>query len=194
MAGSARYTAILDACVLYPAPLRDLLLSLAAEGLYHARWTPKIQSEWIDNLLKNRSDLSRERLERTSTLMAKSVQDSQVENYESIIESLTLPDPNDRHVLAAAIVGHADSIVTFNLKDFPNEVLKQFDIEAQHPDDFIANQFELHQLSAVSAVKKMRERLRNPPKTQEDLIETFKALALPTTASLLSEKQIRSLI
>lgn len=114
MAGSARYTAVLDACVLYPAPIRDLLLSLAVEGLNHARWTDQIQTEWIEKLLQTQPELAREKLERTAALMAQSVLDSQIEGYEAIIDSLKLPDPNDRHVLAAAIIGHADAIVTFN--------------------------------------------------------------------------------
>lgn len=173
MAGSARYTAVLDACVLYPAPIRDMLLSLAVEGLYHARWTDQIQNEWVDNLLQNRPDIEREKLVRTTELMTRSVLDSQIEGYESIINILQLPDPNDRHVLAAAIIGHADAIVTFNLKDFPQDALDQYHIEAQHPDDFIANQFELQQLAAINATKKMRHRLKNPPRSADDLANKY---------------------
>jgi hypothetical protein len=81
MSGSARYTAILDACVLYPAPLRDLLLSLAQSGLYHARWTNQIQDEWVRNLLINRPDLKAEDLARTCQAMNASVLDCLIENY-----------------------------------------------------------------------------------------------------------------
>src|SRR6478736_2585668 len=125
MAGNLAYTAVLDACVLYPAPLRDLLLSLTVEGLFRARWSEEIHEEWIRNLLKQRSDLTRDALERTKTFMNSSVPDCVVEGYEYLINSLKLPDADDRHVLAAAIVGHADAIVTFNLKDFPSDVILQ---------------------------------------------------------------------
>ncbi|MBS0308779.1 MAG: PIN domain-containing protein [Proteobacteria bacterium] len=185
MSGSARYTAILDACVLYPAPVRDILLSLAQAGLYHARWTEQIHEEWIRNILVNRPDLHRDKLTRTSSLMNGSVPDCLVENYKGLIAALELPDANDRHVLAAAIAGHADAIVTFNLKDFPNAALAPYQIEAQHPDDFIANQIELRDWEALAAIKASRARLKNPPKSAADYIGTLEKNRLPQTASLL---------
>lgn len=185
MSGSARYTAILDACVLYPAPLRDLLLSLAQSGLYHARWTNQIQGEWVRNLLINRPDLKAEDLARTCQAMNASVLDCLIENYEMVADTLKLPDPGDHHVFAAAIIGHADAIVTFNLKDFPAETLSVYNIEAQHPDDFIANQLDLRQLDALGAIKAMRARLRHPPKTASELITTLERNQLPLTASIL---------
>ena len=93
-----------DRCVLYPAPLRDLLMQLALTDLYRARWTEKIHEEWMRNVLKNRPDLSKEQLERTKSLMNRSVRDCLIEGYEFIIPSLDLPDPDDRHILAAAII------------------------------------------------------------------------------------------
>ncbi|BDT70281.1 hypothetical protein os1_44740 [Comamonadaceae bacterium OS-1] len=123
MAGSSRYTAILDANVLYPQLLRDTLLSLAVARLYHARWTSTIHGEWTRNLLLTRPDLAT-KLPAVVALMNSSVPDCLVTHYEKLAESLELPDPDDRHVLAAAIVGHADAIVTFNTKDFPDTVLQ----------------------------------------------------------------------
>lgn len=120
----AKFTAIFDACVLYPAPLRDLLMSLALTGLFRAKWTAAIHEEWIGNLLRNRDDLTRPQLERTRDLMDRAVPDALVAGYEELIDPLTLPDPDDRHVLAAAIRGRADVIVTSNLKDFPETALK----------------------------------------------------------------------
>ena len=111
--------AVLDACVLYPAPLRDFLMHLAVLDTFQAKWTEEIHTEWIKNVLKNRPDLRAERLERTRQLMNAHTRDAVVENYENLIESLKLPDENDRHVLAAAINAKADFIVTFNLRDFP---------------------------------------------------------------------------
>jgi predicted nucleic acid-binding protein len=187
MAGAARYTAVLDACVLYPVPIRDLLLSLARAGLYQARWTEQIQDEWIRNLLANRPDLSAEKLNRSRLEMNTNIPDCLIANHEKIINAIELPDPGDRHVVAAAIVGHADCIVTFNLKHFPIEALQQYNLEAQHPDDFIMNQFELHQVTALSAVAAMRARLRKPPRTAEELIATLEKRELLMTAKYLRQ-------
>ena len=97
------FTALYDACVLYPAPLRDLLMHLAMTDLFRARWTDQIHDEWISNLSINRPDLKRRQLERTRRLMNAHVLDCLVTGYEGLIDKLKLPDPNDRHVLAAAI-------------------------------------------------------------------------------------------
>jgi hypothetical protein len=125
--------------VLYPAPLRDLLLWLALSGLYWPRWTAMIHEEWMRSLLKNRPELARDRLERTRDLMNKAVPDCLVEGYDGLIAGLSLPDPDDRHGLAAAIHGGAEAIVTFNLTDFPAGTLAAHGIQAQHPDEFIAH-------------------------------------------------------
>ena len=102
MAGSTTYTAVLDACVLYPAPLRDILLSLADAGLFHARWTLDIQDEWTRNLLSKRPDLNAEQLRTTQDRMIAAIPDCLITRYEPQIAGLSLPDADDRHVLAAA--------------------------------------------------------------------------------------------
>ena len=132
-------TAIIDACVLYSAPVRDLIVRLAQAGLIQARWTGEIHDEWMRNVLKNNPRLTRERLERTRSLMDGAVRDCLVTGYADLIDSLTLPDPDDRHVLAAAIRAGADVIVTYNLGDFPADALTAYGIEARHPDEFIAH-------------------------------------------------------
>ena len=167
------FTALYDACVLYPAPLRDLLMQLAVAELYNARWTDRIHDEWISNLLKNRIDLTADMLHRTRTLMNSNVRDCLVEGYEPLIDSLNLPDADDRHVLAAAIRCHADVIVTANEKDFPAKYLSQFGIEALHPDDFLVYQFDLATGDVCAAVQKVRKRLKSPPKTVDELLETY---------------------
>src|SRR5437763_11557894 len=133
----ATFTAFYDANVLYPAELRNLLMHLALTGLFRARWSPDVHEEWISNLLKKRPDLTRDKLERTRMLMDKNAVDALVTGYEDLIPALHLPDPDDRHVLAAAIRGHADVIVTMNLRDFPSNAITPFRIEAQHPDEFV---------------------------------------------------------
>lgn len=129
------FTAFLDAAVLYPAPLRDLLLELAVSDLCRAKWSNTVHVEWINALLRSRDDLTRDRLERTRHLMNAHVRDALVTDFDQLIGILQLPDLDDRHVLAAAIKGRADLIVTANLKDFPRSKPAPWGIEAQHPDE-----------------------------------------------------------
>ena len=157
MAVSARYTVVLDACVLYPRLLRDVLLSLAHADLYTARWTMEIEREWTASLLRKMPE-NEASVARSVEMMRSAVPDCLVVDYESLIGTLVLPDPKDRHVLAAAIRGNADAIVTFNTKDFPTAVLDTFDIELQTPDQFVLNQLMLHPPRALSAIKRMRTR------------------------------------
>ena len=178
-------TAVYDANILYPAPLRDLFIRLAHAGLVRARWTEAIHDEWVRNVLKNNPALSTERLARTRTLMNEAVRDCLVTEYEGLIENLSLPDPDDRHVLAAAICTNAEVIVTFNLKDFPASALERHGIEAMHPDDFVVALFEAAAGSVCAAVKRQREGLRNPPRTADELLDTLEAQGLiQTVASL----------
>lgn len=186
MAGSARYTAILDANVLYPQLVRDTLLSLAVERLYHARWTTTIHAEWMRNLAQDRPEIAA-KLPQLAERMNASVPDSLVTNYERLIASINLPDPDDRHVVAAAIAGHADAIVTFNTKDFPADVLQPYGIEVQHPDEFVMNQLQLQKIPALSAIKKKRARWTNPARPAQELITAFEKRGLPMTADLLRE-------
>lgn len=179
----ATFTAFLDASVLYPAPLRDLLLELAVTDIYRAKWSSAVHEEWIRALLRTRDDLTREKLERTRGLMDTHVRDALVTDYEPLIEILDLPDPDDRHVLAAAIKGRADLIITTNLKDFPAAELAKWDIEAQHPDDFLKHQFHISQAVFLQAVRTVRLRLKTPPKSVEEYLDTLRAQGLLATVS-----------
>lgn len=179
----SNYTALLDANVLYPAPVRDLLLQLATTDIYKARWTADIHREWIENLLANEPHRRRPALERTRDLMDAHTRDALVTGYEGLIPSLELPDPNDRHVLAAAIVGHCDVIVTTNLRDFPQAALEPFGIEAQHPDEFLCNHLTLAQGLFCSCVQRIRQRLQNPPYTVNEYLETLIRNGLVATSA-----------
>jgi hypothetical protein len=179
------FTALYDACALYPAPLRDLLMHLALTDLFRAKWTDAIHEEWMGAVLETRPDLTREKLERTRTLMNAHVRDCLVTGYENLIPSLQLPDPDDRHVLAAAICGRADVIVTFNLKDFPPTVLAPLGIEPQHPDEFVSHLLDLDSGLVCLAVKRQRESLKNPPKTIEEFLPTLEQCGLPQTVARL---------
>ena len=187
MAGTSLYTVVLDACVLYPAPVRDILLSLAHQGLCHARWTSQINDEWVGNLLRNRPDLDADQLRRTTEKMSQAIPDSQIYGYERFVSTIELPDPDDRHVVAAALVGHADAIVTFNLRDFPAETLAPLGLEAQHPDDFVVNQLHLSLAEALKAIKAQRQRLVKPVQSPTEFLATLERCGLPQTASLLAE-------
>lgn len=183
----ANFSAVYDACVLYPAPLRDLLLQLALTDLFRAYWTADIHKEWMRNVLTDRPDITPEQLERTRELMDAHVRDCLVEGYESLVPSLALPDEDDRHVLAAAIVSGADVIVTYNLKDFPDEKLNIYGIEAQHPDEFLMHLIDLAPSQVCAAASTIRSRLRNPPKTAAEYLDTLEQQQLPQVASALRE-------
>lgn len=161
-------------------------MQLALTDLFKARWTDQIHEEWIAALLR-RENFDRKTLERTRNLMDTHVRDAKVIGYEDLIQALTLPDPNDRHVLAAAIKAGADAIVTFNLKDFPSAVLSKYGLEAIHPDDFICYQIDLAPAIACGAIKKQRESLKNPPKEKEVFLAILQKQQLPQTVSALRD-------
>lgn len=138
------YTALLDSSVLFPAFISSLLLWIASTKLFRVKWTEQIHTEWIEQRLERYPDLNRAQLERRRQSMDAEFADSLVTGYEGLIESLALPDPNDRHVLAAAITCRAHVIVTANLRDFPESSLSNYSLVAQHPDDFILDQIDLH--------------------------------------------------
>lgn len=179
--------AVYDSCVLYPAPLRDLLIHLAMTDLFKAKWTEDIHQEWMRNVLKDRQDLSATQLLRTRDLMNSHVRDCLVKDYHSLIESLKLPDENDRHVLGAAIHCSANTIVTFNLKDFPKSELSKYNIVAQHPDDFIVQFFDIAAGIICGAIKRLRSTLKYPPIDAEKYLQTIRKQSLPKTAAKLNE-------
>jgi len=159
---------------------------LALSGCFRARWSEEIHEEWKRNLLKNRPDLSKKQLDRTSELMEQAIPDACVYGYEELIEGLCLPDANDRHVLAVAIRCNASVIVTFNQKDFPGPALAVYGIEAQHPDEFVDNLFDLDPAAVVTAAQRQRKQLKMPPMDavhyldlllRQGLVQSSKALA-----------------
>lgn len=164
-------------------------MELAGTGLFRAKWSERIHEEWTRNLLANRQDLDPAKLSRTVELMNQSVLDCLVEGYDELIEGLSLPDPDDRHVLAAAIHSNCDAIVTMNLKDFPMSHVGKYDIEVLHPDDFIFNQFGLDTAAVLTSAQRCRDRLRNPHKTAAEYLERLEAQGLPKTVAELRQYQ-----
>ncbi len=171
---SGRFRVLLDACVLYPAPVRDLLLTFAGLHLYQPLWSEEIQNEWKRNLLANRPDLSEDQLNWTIGRMNDSFPGANVTEYQHYINSISLPDEDDRHVVAAAIKGKADVIVTFNLRDFPQSTLSTFGIEVVHPDQFALNVIDLDENAAIKGFEKMAGRLKNPPLSDDDILSALK--------------------
>lgn len=183
----AHFIVVYDSCVLYPAPLRDLLMRLALTDLYQAKWTRHIHQEWMRNLLKNRPDLTEEKLQKIREKMDLHVRDGLVEGYEELIESIHLPDPDDRHVLAAAIRSNAQTIVTFNLSDFPTQETAKYEIDVQHPDEFLRHLIDLTPAKVIETVKETRLSLKNPPKTTVEYLSILEQQSLPRTVAYLKE-------
>jgi hypothetical protein len=179
---------VYDACTLYPAPLRDLLVLLGQTRLCEVKWTQRILDECFRSILKRRADLSPEKLARTRELLEGAIPDVQVNGYEEFIEGITgLPDPDDRHVVAAAIRCGAQVIVTLNLKDFPESVLRRYGMEAQHPDDFVRDLIDLDEATVARVIQKQAARLKNPPKTLAEVLESLHQQGLPVSAALLKD-------
>jgi hypothetical protein len=188
MAGHARFTAVLDACVLYPVSVADALLSLAVARLYAAKWTMAIEVEWMTSLGRHRPDLQG-RLHTRRDDMRAAVPDWEVPAaaWQTIAPPPGLPDPDDVHVLSAAVAGHADCIVTLNLKDFPSDVLRPYGLEAIHPDDFLVAQLDLDPITALAAFRDMRLRKKNPPLDAEQFAHALERNGLVSTANWLRE-------
>ncbi len=187
MAKDSKTIVVLDACVLYSAFMRDILLNLAEQGIYEPKWSDIITDEWLRNLLQNRPDLKESNLRRTIGFMEQEFENPNVTNFDHHIPTIQLPDPDDRHVVACAIQCKAEIIVTTNLKDFPPDELAKFGIIPQHPDDFICELFEKRKGDAITALNVQLEKLKNPPRTKEELLETFKKQGLIKAAELFAQ-------
>jgi len=157
------FTAFFDANVFYGARLRSLVLTLAQTKMFRARWSEHVHDEWMRTLLRNRPQLTMASLEKTRRAMDASVLDCLVSGYTSVIETLSLPDPDDRHILAAAIVCRASCIVTFNLTDFPQETLRPFSLHAVHPDDFLLDTESIDPIAFAVAVREDYQHYKSPP-------------------------------
>ncbi len=183
---SVRPVALYDANVLYPAQLRDLLIHLAVADLARPHWTDEIHEEWIRNVLADYPDLSRKQLERTRRLMEKALPAARVTGYRRHVERLSLPDPDDRHVLAAAIEAGAGFVVTFNLRDFPQSALAPRGIRALHPDAFVVSLCEEDPDGVLRAMQRHRASLRRPPKSSGEYLTSLRRAGLDHTAAWLA--------
>lgn len=181
------FITVYDACVLYPPSIRDLLVRLAQTGLFAAKWSEAILDEIVESIVRTEPEVDRGRLERTRRLMCEAVRDCIITGYERLCEGLELPDPDDRHVLAAAIRAHAQVIVTFNLSDFPAESLDAYAIEAQSPDEFVLYLIDLSPATVGAVLAPQADALGNPPQTLAELLDRLSGNGLPRAVARLRE-------
>ena len=186
IAGSS--VVVLDACVLYPAGLRSLLMWLAVHEVIRPKWTEEIHEEWMRNVLKDRPDLTREQLERTRRLMDEHAGDCLVAGHLGRVPELSLPDPDDRHVLAAAIEAGADAIVTWNVGDFPESEIKRHGLEIRTPDQLIVRLLEIREADVLAAMREHRGSLLNPPKSPDEYAANLAGQGLVETVRLLQSR------
>lgn len=178
-------TALLDANVLFGTRLRSLLMELAVSGLFRARWSPEIHREWM-NAVSEKRGISISQLEPTRVAMDESVPDGCVTEYEDLINALTLPDPNDRHVLAAAIHCGANVIVTFNEADFPAEAIQEYALRTWDPDSFINAVAGIDPGALIEAARHDIAHYKNPPLTIDEYIGGLRAAGVPLAADRLA--------
>lgn len=162
-------------------------MQLATADLFRAKWTDQIHKEWVSNLLKNEPHRDPAKLQRTVDLMNAAVPDCLVTGYENLIDSIQLPDPNDRHVVAAAIRSRSDAIITSNLKDFPDAALAPLNLESIHPDDFIINQADLSEAAVILAAQRIRSRLQTPKLSPPEYLAKLRFNQLPKTTEWLGQ-------
>lgn len=182
---TSNFTVVYDACVLYPAPLRSFLMYLALSDMFRARWSNQIHDEWIRNLSAARPEYPIEKLNRVKELMNSRIRGALITGHEPLIQAIQLPDPDDRHVAAAAIHTRAEAIITFNLKDFPDEALEPYRLKAIHPDEFIADLMDINTSLVVEAARQHRKELKKPPFTADQYLDLLLRQKLTQTVSRL---------
>jgi hypothetical protein len=184
------FTAFFDANVFFGARLRSIIVTLAQSGLFRARWSEDVHREWMQAVVRERPDLTLEQLERTRRDMDNAVLDCLVTNYQPLIGGLTLPDPDDRHVLAAAITARASVIVTFNVDDFPRDALNLYGIHAKHPDDFLLDLDSLDPLALISAAGDDLRHYVNPPLALDTYLDDLRRAGVPRIADHLDRMKV----
>jgi predicted nucleic acid-binding protein len=134
--------AVFDACILYPFHLRNIIVQAAVDRLVEARWTEEIHDEWIRNVVADAPAIPAARLQATRPLMNDVLPSAAVSGYQYLVPTVTLPDPDDRHVVAAAIAAGASLILTWNQRDFPATALRKHGLRRQTPDEFLAGLYD----------------------------------------------------
>lgn len=178
---------LLDTSILYPARIRDILLQLAVQDLFTPKWSYEIRQELIDSIRNTRPDIADHFYERTIRQMDAVLKDAFVVNFEHHTKDLILPDRNDRHILAAAIQGQCDLIVTANLRDFPGQILDSWGIDSRSPDEFLSLLLSERPNDFIEAVRIILNRLTSPSLTPEDYLDNMEEIGLISTANKLRQ-------
>jgi len=160
---------VLDACVIFPMPLCDTLLRAAEAEFYRPYFSQEILDEVTRNLVKQEK-ITEAKAARYQSHIKSAFPEAMVELSDQLVNLMT-NHPKDRHVVAAAVKAKAEVIVTFNLKDFPQNSLEPFGVEAQHPDDFLLELCENCTASSLlQIIKEQAEALKRPPHTVKDIL------------------------
>jgi predicted nucleic acid-binding protein len=181
------FIVLYDANVLAGNSQRDLLVRVAQHGLVQAKWTDRILDEAVAAVQKSRPDIPAEKLSRLRELMISAVPDAVVTGHEPLIEGLSLRDPEDRHVLAAAIKSGAQVIVTSD-KDFTAEDLAPWNIEAKRPDDFILDQIDINDKIVWACVQEIANSRRQHPETVADVLGQLERSGLVESVAALRSR------
>jgi hypothetical protein len=171
-----RYTAVLDACVLVTIALADTLLRVAEKSLYRPLWSGRILAEAQAATEEIHPGID---TAKRFAQMREAFDDALVSGWEELEGGLSLPDQDDRHVLAAAIRGGAQAIITANVKDFPAAALAPLGLEAVHPDDFLLDQLDLSPPTILQLIREQAARTRRPPLTPRDLATLLGRAGVP---------------
>ncbi|WP_258098903.1 PIN domain-containing protein [Marinoscillum pacificum] len=184
MIRSTKFTCILDTNVIHPLHIRDYLLYLADADLYTPKWSKHIFDEW-GSLMECKGN-DKLQIQKRINAVRNAFPFAEVVNYEHLIDQFNeIPDPKDRHVVAAAVRINANLIVTWNLKDFPSEYLSKFGLSVANPDDFIADIIDLHNERAVEAFREMVLAKKNPPYTEIEMLQILKQNGLEQSSDYL---------
>lgn len=171
------FPAFLDTCVLYPQYLSDTLLTQADADTFRPLWSADVLRE-LGGVLAREAGLGEDAVSYRLEQMRAAFPDAEVTGYESLIDGMTNHE-KDRHVLAAAVRGNAEVLVTCNLRDFPHSALKPFDIGAVHPDDFLLNQLDLYPGAVVECLEQQVARYTHEPLTVRDLLPRLERCGVP---------------
>lgn len=172
----------MDACVLVPIALADTLLRVAERELYRPLWSERILNEAADAILEIHPELESSDVSKRFGAMKNTFKEASVEGWEIFQELIALPDPDDCHVVAAAVRGQADAIVTANLRDFPEETLAPLDIAVVSPDVFLLDQLDLAPRVVLDVLLEQAAYTLNPALTPTDLIARLDRAGVPAFA------------
>lgn len=156
------FVALLDANVLHPISLCDVLLRLAEKGLFQPRWSDEILSETLESIVRRHAHVAREPIAERIEDMRRAFPDAMVDGYQTLRDALAAEMKGDAHVLAAAVVGKADLVVTNNLRDFPPVLLRRYELDAQSADTFLVNQWWLDPTTVTQVLSEMADEYARP--------------------------------